>query len=279
LTSWRSQVRVLYRPHKGHPETGAFFVPLSELEKPLSETYNIAALSLKAVDKGGHVPEQILIVEDEADIARVMERRLRQEGYVVDVVADGETALKRIYEEPPSLVVMDIMLPGIDGLTVTRELRSADVKVPIIMVTAKDAIPDRVSGLDAGADDYLIKPFNLDELMAHIRALLRRSSAVKQTEPYIYADLTLDPASRLAYRDERQIQFTAKEYDLLEFFMRHPNQVLTRDQIFDQIWGYDFGGESNIIEVYIRYLRSKLEAEGEFRLIHTVRGVGYVLRV
>jgi two-component system response regulator MprA len=254
-------------------------VPLSELEKPLSETYNIATLSLKAVDKGGHVPEQILIVEDEADIARVMERRLRQEGYVVDVVADGETALKRIYEEPPSLVVMDIMLPGIDGLTVTRELRSADVKVPIIMVTAKDAIPDRVSGLDAGADDYLIKPFNLDELMAHIRALLRRSSAVKQTEPYIYADLTLDPASRLAYRDERQIQFTAKEYDLLEFFMRHPNQVLTRDQIFDQIWGYDFGGESNIIEVYIRYLRSKLEAEGEFRLIHTVRGVGYVLRV
>ena len=224
------------------------------------------------------MPDYILVVEDEADIARVIQRRLRQEGHKVEVVGDGETALKRIFEDFPSLVVMDIMLPGIDGLTVTREVRAADVRVPIIMVTAKDAIPDRVSGLDAGADDYLVKPFNLDELMAHVRALLRRSQAVKPTEPYLYADLTLDPASRLAHRNQRQIQFTAKEYDLLEFFMRHPNQVLTRDQIFDQIWGYDFGGESNIIEVYIRYLRSKLETEGEPRLIHTVRGVGYVLR-
>ncbi|MEM7028101.1 MAG: response regulator transcription factor [Chloroflexota bacterium] len=222
--------------------------------------------------------EQILVVEDEADIARIIERRLRQEGYKVDIVSDGETALRRIYEESPSLVIMDITLPGIDGLTVTRELRAADVDVPIIMVTAKDAIPDRVSGLDAGADDYLVKPFNNDELMAHVRALLRRGAALKKAEPYVYADLTLDPASRLAYRGERQIQFTAKEYDLLEFFMRHPNQVLTRDQIFDQIWGYDFGGESNIIEVYIRYLRSKLEEDKEPRLIHTVRGVGYVLR-
>ena len=224
------------------------------------------------------MPDHILVVEDETEIARVIQRRLRQEGHKVDVVTDGETALSRIYEDPPTLVVMDIMLPGIDGLTVTRELRAADIRVPIIMVTAKDAIPDRVSGLDAGADDYLVKPFNMDELMAHVRALLRRSAAVKQTEPYQYADLTLDPASRLAYRNGRQIQFTAKEYDLLEFFMRHPNQVLTRDQIFDQIWGYDFGGESNIIEVYIRYLRSKLEEAGEARLIHTVRGVGYVLR-
>lgn len=222
--------------------------------------------------------DRIMIVEDEADIARSMERRLNREGHKVEVVMDGETALKRIYEDPPGLVIMDITLPGIDGLTVTRELRAASVKVPIIMVTARDAIPDRVTGLDAGADDYLVKPFNHDELMAHIRALLRRSSAGKRTEPYTYADLILDPASRLAYRGDRMIQFTAKEYDLLELFMRHPNQVLTRDQIFDQIWGYDFGGESNIIEVYIRYLRSKLEEEGEPRLIHTVRGVGYVLR-
>ena len=222
--------------------------------------------------------EEILVVEDERDIARLIERRLRQEGYKVEVVGDGETALTRIFENLPDLVVLDITLPGMDGLTVTRELRSADVRVPIIMVTARDAIPDRVTGLDAGADDYLVKPFNNDELMAHIRALLRRSAPERATEPYVYADLSLDPASRLAYRGERVIQFTAKEYDLLELFMRHPNQVLTRDQIFDQIWGYDFGGESNIIEVYIRYLRSKLEENGETRLIHTVRGVGYVLR-
>jgi two-component system response regulator MprA len=203
---------------------------------------------------------------------------LRQEGYKVQVVGDGETALTHIFENPPGLVILDITLPGMDGLTVTRELRSAGVRVPIIMVTARDAIPDRVTGLDAGADDYLVKPFNNDELMAHVRALLRRSAPDRPTEPYTYADLTLDPASRLAYRGERVIQFTAKEYDLLELFMRHPNQVLTRDQIFDQIWGYDFGGESNIIEVYIRYLRSKLEENDEARLIHTVRGVGYVLR-
>jgi two-component system response regulator MprA len=224
------------------------------------------------------VPEEILVVEDEREIARLIERRLRQEGYQVEVVSDGETALTRIFENLPDLVVLDITLPGMDGLSVTRELRSADIRVPIIMVTARDAIPDRVTGLDAGADDYLVKPFNNDELMAHIRALLRRSAPERATEPYVYADLSLDPASRLAYRGERVIQFTAKEYDLLELFMRHPNQVLTRDQIFDQIWGYDFGGESNIIEVYIRYLRSKLEENSETRLIHTVRGVGYVLR-
>ncbi len=223
--------------------------------------------------------ERILVVEDEREIARVMERRLRQAGYQVEVVSDGEMALAKIYDEPPDLVILDITLPGIDGLTVTRELRAADIETPIIMVTAKDAIPDRVTGLDAGADDYLVKPYNIDELLAHVRALLRRSTPAKSTEPYKYADLILDPASRLAHRAERTIQFTAKEYDLLELFLRHPNQVLTRDQIFDQIWGYDFGGESNIIEVYIRYLRSKLEKNDEPRLIHTVRGVGYVLRL
>lgn len=209
----------------------------------------------------------------------MMDRRLRQEGYQTDIVTDGEAALEHIYDHKPDLVIMDITLPGIDGVTVTRELRAADVDVPIIMVTARDAIPDRVRGLDAGADDYIPKPFHTDELMAHIRALLRRTNAPKTNEPYIYADLQLSPASRLGYRGEREIKLTAKEYDLLEFFMRHPNQVLTRDQIFDQIWGYDFGGESNIIEVYIRYLRSKLEKDDEPRLIHTVRGVGYVLRM
>lgn len=225
------------------------------------------------------MPERILIVEDEAAIARILERRLRDEGYVVEVVGEGERALQRIFESPPSLVLLDLTLPDIDGLIVTRELRAADIKVPIIMVTARDDIPDRVTGLDSGADDYIVKPFNHDELMAHIRALLRRSAAKKSNKPYTYADLVLDPPSRLAYRGERIITLTAKEYDLLEMFMRHPNQVLTRDQIFDQIWGYDFGGESNIIEVYIRYLRSKLEEDGEARIIHTVRGVGYVLRL
>ncbi len=222
--------------------------------------------------------ERIMIVEDETEIARVLARRLEYEGYEVEVIGEGEKALQRAYDDPPALLLLDLTLPDVDGLIVTRELRAANVDVPIIMLTARDAIPDRVSGLDAGADDYMVKPFNSDELMAHVRALLRRSGTTKGNEPYTFADLTLDPASRLAFRGERSINLTAKEYDLLEMFMRHPNQVLTRDQIFDQIWGYDFGGESNIIEVYIRYLRSKLEEDGEPRLIDTVRGVGYVLR-
>ncbi len=224
------------------------------------------------------MPERIIIVEDEADIARVLERRLTYEGYRVEIAPDGETALKRIYDAPPALVLLDLTLPDIDGLIVTEELRAAKIDVPILMLTARDAIPDKVGGLDAGADDYMTKPFNTDELLAHVRALLRRSGADKGFETLEFADLRLDPASRLAYRGERSINLTAKEYDLLEMFMHHPNQVLTRDQIFDRIWGYDFGGESNIIEVYIRYLRSKLEKEGEARLIDTVRGVGYVLR-
>lgn len=222
--------------------------------------------------------ERIIIVEDEADIARVLERRLNYEGYHVEVLPDGETALKRIYDDPPALVLLDLTLPDIDGLIVTEELRAAKIDVPILMLTARDAIPDRVSGLDAGADDYMTKPFNTDELLAHVRALLRRTGTDKASETMEFADLRLDPGSRLAYRGDRSINLTAKEYDLLDMFMRHPNQVLTREQIFDRIWGYDFGGESNIIEVYIRYLRSKLEKNGEPRLIDTVRGVGYVLR-
>ncbi len=222
--------------------------------------------------------EKIIIVEDEADIARILERRLAYEGYHVEVFYEGEPALERIYDDPPALVLLDLTLPDIDGLIITKELRAADVQVPTLMLTARDAIPDRITGLDVGADDYMTKPFNTDELMAHVRALLRRSAPEESQDAYKFADLILNPASRLASRGERVINLTAKEYDLLEFFMRHPNQVLTRDQIFDQIWGYDFGGESNIIEVYIRYLRSKLEADGEARLIDTVRGVGYVLR-
>jgi two-component system response regulator MprA len=168
------------------------------------------------------------------------------------------------------------MLPGIDGLEVCRRLRAGG-PVPILILTAKDTVNDRVLGLDMGADDYMVKPFNLDELLARIRALLRRA---QPTRPQVlrFADLSLDTGTRQAYRSDRTISLTAKEYELLELFMRHPRQVLTRDMIFDRVWGYDFGGESNIIEVYIRYLRQKLEIDTETRLIHTVRGMGYVLR-
>jgi two-component system, OmpR family, response regulator MprA len=222
--------------------------------------------------------EKILVVEDEPKIASFISRALRSEGYKVEVTPDGETGLDRALEGPPDLIILDIMLPGIDGLTVCRELRSAQIRVPVLMLTAKDAIPDEVSGLDAGADDYLTKPFHIERLLARVRALLRRTATVESNTPLTFADLTLDPATRLAYRGEREIEFTAKEYDLLELFLRHPRQVLTRDLIYELIWGYDFGGESNIIEVYVRYLRAKLETKGEPRILHTVRGVGYALR-
>jgi two-component system response regulator MprA len=222
--------------------------------------------------------ERILVVEDEARIASLISRGLRLEGYQVEVAPNGETALDKVFGNPPDLIVLDVMLPDIDGLEVCRQLRIAGADEPVLMLTAKDAIPDRVAGLDAGADDYLVKPFAFDELLARIRALLRRVAPAETNAPLQFADLELDPATRLARRGEREIELTAKEYDVLELFMRHPRQVLTRDIIYDRIWGYDFGGESNIIEVYVRYLRAKLEGGGEPRLIHTVRGVGYVLR-
>jgi two-component system response regulator MprA len=222
--------------------------------------------------------ERILVVEDEARIASLISRGLRLEGYQVEVAPNGETALDKAFGNPPDLIVLDVMLPDIDGLEVCRQLRIAGADEPVLMLTAKDAIPDRVAGLDAGADDYLVKPFAFDELLARIRALLRRVAPAETNAPLQFADLELDPATRRARRGEREIELTAKEYDVLELFMRHPRQVLTRDIIYDRIWGYDFGGESNIIEVYVRYLRAKLEGGDEPRLIHTVRGVGYVLR-
>ena len=219
---------------------------------------------------------RILIIEDDEAILKFLRRGLAYEGYQVDTAADGQTGLSLARENPPDLVVMDLMLPGIDGLEVCRRLR-AGWPVPIMILTAKDSVNDRVLGLDMGADDYMVKPFNLDELLARLRALLRRA---QPTRPQVlrFADLFLDTGTRQAYRGERTISLTAKEYDLMELFMRNPRQVLTRDMIFDRVWGYDFGGESNIIEVYIRYLRQKLEAGEENRLLHTVRGVGYVLR-
>lgn len=220
--------------------------------------------------------ERILIIEDEVPIADFIRRGLLLEDYAVEVAYDGYEGLDKATQGAPDLVILDIMLPGIDGLEVCRLVRRQS-DVPIIMLTAKDAVPDRVAGLEAGADDYLVKPFALDELLARIRALLRRHRPTTSAELH-FAGLRLNPATREVYRDDRPIDLTAKEYDLLELFMRHPRQVLTRDTIYDQVWGYDFGGESNIIEVYIRYLRSKLEAGGEPRLIQTVRGVGYALR-
>ncbi len=182
-----------------------------------------------------------------------------------------------IRDRPPDAVILDILLPGIDRMEVRRRIRAAS-DVPILMLTAKDAVPDRVAGLDAGADDYLVKPFAFEELLARLRAILRRRQPATTQEVLRFADLTLNPLTRQVWRGQRDIELTAKEFDVLEMFMRHPRQVLTRDILYERIWGYDYSGESNIIEVYIRYLRTKLEAGGEPRLLHTVRGVGYVLR-
>jgi len=220
--------------------------------------------------------ERILVIEDDPAILKMLQRGLGFEGYTVDLANEGRSGLNLAREHHPDLVILDWMLPGMDGLEVCRRLRLVG-SLPILMLTAKDTIQDRVQGLDAGADDYLVKPFDLDELLARIRALLRRTQTERQ-QVYQFADLTMDSVSRQVTRGERLVPLTAKEYELLELFLRHPRQVLTREIIFDRVWGYDFGGESNVLEVYIRYLRQKLEVEYESRLIHTVRSVGYVLR-
>jgi len=221
--------------------------------------------------------ERILVVEDDRRIRDLLRRGLIFEGYTVDCAEDGESALRMAREEMPDVVILDLMLPGVDGLEVCRRLRSAS-NVPILMLTARDTVPDRVTGLDAGADDYMVKPFAFDELLARLRALFRRHRIEASPEVYQYADLKLDRRTRQVFRGSEEIQLTAKEFDLLELFLRHPNQVLTREQIFEHVWEYDFGGESNIIEVYVRYLRTKLEADNKPRLIQTIRGVGYALR-
>ena len=219
---------------------------------------------------------KILIIEDEERIRQFLQRGLSFEGYRIETAADGQTGLELARESPPDLVLLDLMLPGMDGLEVCRRIRAAS-DVPVLMLTAKETIEDRVTGLDAGADDYLVKPFAFDELLARVRALLRRSQPT-QPQVYRFADLELDTGTRQGRRGGRIFDLTAKEYELLELFLRHPRQVLTRDLIFDRVWNYDFGGESNIIEVYVRYLRQKTEHDDLPRLIHTVRGIGYVLR-
>ena len=220
--------------------------------------------------------ERILVIEDEPKISSLIKRGLIYEGHEVNVADSGEQGLELARESPPDLVILDLMLPGIDGFEVCRRLRTAG-DVSILMLTARDNVNDKVRGLDAGADDYLTKPFAFNELNARVRALLRRRRPAEQTT-LRYADLTLDLGTREVSRGPRKIDLTTREFDMLEMFMRHPRQVLTRDLIYERIWNYDFGGESNIIEVYIRYLRGKLEASGEPRLIQTVRGVGYALR-
>ena len=219
----------------------------------------------------------ILLVEDEVKLARFIELELHSEGYRVSVAHDGMAGLTLVRESSPELMILDWMLPGLSGIEVCRRLRATGNKVPVILLTARDEVSDRVAGLDAGADDYLVKPFSIEELLARVRAHLRRTQEV-DLDVLHFEDLSLNRRTREVFRGQRAIELTAKEFDLLDYLLSHPRQVYTRDQILERVWGYDFGGDSNIIEVYVRYLRLKLEENNEKRLIHTVRGVGYVLR-
>jgi two-component system response regulator MprA len=219
----------------------------------------------------------ILVVDDDSRITEVLRRTLAYDGYSVATAASGDEALKRALERPPDLLVLDLMLPGIDGLEVARRLRAAGDTVPILMLTARDAVIDRVNGLEVGADDYLVKPFAPEELLARIMALLRRSQPERH-EVLRYSDVELDTGTRVAHRGTREIELSPTEYELLALFLHRPRQVLTRDVILERVWGLEFEGSSNVMEVYIGYLRAKLEADGEPRLIHTMRGVGYVLK-
>jgi two-component system response regulator MprA len=230
---------------------------------------------------------RILVVEDEPGIAGFIRRGLVFEGYAVQVVEDGAEALAVLRDAPPDLVVLDVMLPGIDGLEIARRLREAEngegrLGVPVIMLTARDAVKDRVQGLEAGADDYLVKPFAFDELLARVRALLRRAhastTAPANDETLHFGDISIDLRGRTAIRGERQLRLTTREFDLLVLFLRHPNQVLSRGQIMSRIWGEDFYGDSNVLEVFVGNLRRELEADSAPRVIQTIRGAGYVLR-
>ena len=219
----------------------------------------------------------ILLVEDEVKLAKFIELELSYEGYRLTVAHDGLAGLTAARESHPDLIILDWMLPNFSGIEVCRRLRATGDKVPIILLTAKDEVSDRVTGLDAGADDYIIKPFSIEELLARVRAHLRRTQEV-DANVLQFEDLSLNRSTREVQRGDRVIELTAKEFDLLEYLLANSRQVVTRDRILEQVWGYDFMGDSNIIEVYIRYLRLKLEANNEKRLLHTVRSVGYVLR-
>ncbi|MER5907261.1 response regulator transcription factor [Streptomyces mirabilis] len=234
--------------------------------------------------EGDRETQRILIVDDEPAVREALQRSLAFEGYDTQVAVDGADALEKATAYQPDLVVLDIQMPRMDGLTAARRMRGAGTTTPILMLTARDTVGDRVTGLDAGADDYLVKPFELDELFARVRALLRRSSYAAATvgspddDALTFGDLRMDLATREVTRAGRAVELTRTEFTLLEMFLAHPRQVLTREQILKAVWGFDFEPSSNSLDVYVMYLRRKTEAGGEPRLVHTVRGVGYVLR-
>jgi len=221
---------------------------------------------------------RILVVEDERKVANFISQGLQEEGHTVEVAKDGEAALDLLRHGPPyDLIVLDVMLPRLDGVAVLRAARAARVTSPVLMLTARDAVADKVTGLDAGADDYLTKPFSFDEFLARVRALLRRVDG--RREPILrLADLTLDPATRVVARGQRHIELTTREHALLEYFLRNPGRILTRPMLAEHVWGLDFDPESNVVDVYVGYLRRKIDGPGDARLLHTVRGAGYVLR-
>ncbi|MET1173067.1 MULTISPECIES: response regulator transcription factor [Paenibacillus] len=222
----------------------------------------------------------ILIVDDDEKIVSMLRRGLAFEGYEVQTASNGAEGLSKLMDKEPDIVVLDVMMPQIDGFEVCRRLREAGSKVPVLMLTAKDEVQSRVTGLDTGADDYLVKPFALEELLARVRALLRRKSDSAGTPDnrLMYEDIILDNDSREVVRDGQRLELTAKEFELLNLFMQNPRRVLSRDLIMDKIWGYDYSGESNVLEVYIAMLRQKTEEYGGKRLIQTIRGAGYILR-
>ncbi len=220
---------------------------------------------------------KILVVEDEKKVAGFIKRGLEEEKFEVDVAYDGDDGFQKAAEGAYSLVILDVMLPKKDGLSIVRDLRAKKVLTPVLMLTAKDTVEDIVAGLNSGSDDYLAKPFAFAELLARVRALLRRSEQERGAE-ICFADLRLDPVTHKVWRKDKEIDLTAKEYSLLEFFMRNPNQVLTRTTIAENVWDYIFDSFTNIIDVYVNYLRKKIDRDADKKLIHTVRGVGYILK-
>jgi DNA-binding response OmpR family regulator len=221
--------------------------------------------------------QRILVIDDDAAVTSVLKRGLAYEGFAVDTAGSGTEGLAIARDHSPDLVVLDIMMPGIDGLAVLERLRAADAQLPVLMLTAKDAPADQVEGLTRGADDYVVKPFTFEVLVARVRALLRRAEG-ERPAVLQFGDLSLDTGTRQACRGAREIELTSTEYDLLRQFLEHPKRVLPKEFLMERVWGYDFGGNSNVVEVYVKQLRQKLEATGESRLVQTIRGVGYVLR-
>ena len=221
---------------------------------------------------------RLLVVEDEKKVANFIKKGLEEEGYAVDLASDGRTGLDMGLDRVHDLIILDLNLPEMDGLSILKQLRTRKISTPVLLLTVRASIEDRVLGLDTGADDYLPKPFAFQELLARVRALLRRQA---DTQPPLLqiADLRLDPAQRLVYRGEQKIDLTPKEFSLLDYFMRNPDRVLTRTMIAEHVWDYDFDTETNVIDVYVNYLRKKIDSDRDIRLIHTVRGVGYVMKV